>query len=173
MEVSYRGQTVGQIQVEVQDDGVRFEAECRVQTDDILRLYGLRDGCAPLRIDVAEPVGDSLRVQRTLSWYALRTAGYTADSLPTRYVLDAGDGSGLAESRPAVTGDAKLDALIMSGVVRCQPEDGGFCIQAPFAAGQACPLAFALAANFVKGGFTIFSITTASGFSLSIKPKYS
>lgn len=158
MEVSYRGKTVGQIQVEVQDNGVRFVAECRVQTNDILRLYGLRDGCAPLRIDVAEPVGDSLRVQRTLSWYALRTAGYTADSLPTRYVLDAGDGSGLAESRPAVTGDVKLDALIMSGVVRCQPEDGGFCIQAPFAAGQACPLAFALTACTVAAGQAVLHV---------------
>ena len=117
MEVSYRGQTVGQVQVEVQDDGVRFEAECRVQTDDILRLYGLRDGCAPLRIDVAEPVGDSLRVQRTLSWYALRTAGYTADSLPTRYVLDTGDGSRLAVSQTAATGDAKLEALITVDMV--------------------------------------------------------
>ena len=158
MEVSYRGKTVGQIQVEVQSDGVRFVAECRVQTDDILRLYGLRDGCAPLRIDVAEPVGDSLRVQRTLSWYALRTAGYTADSLPTRYVLDAGDGSGLTENRPAVTGDAKLDALITGGMVHCQPEDGGFCIQAPFAAGRACPLAFALTVCTVTDGQAVLHV---------------
>ena len=96
--------------------------------------------------------------ERTLSWYALRTAGYTADNLPTRYVLDAGDGSGLAESRPAVTGDAKLDALITSGVVRCQPEAGGFCIQAPFAAGRACPLAFALTACTVTDGQAVLHV---------------
>lgn len=158
MEVSYRGQTVGEIQVEAHDDGVRFEAECRVQPDNILRLYGLRDGCAPLRIDVAEPVGDSLRVQRTLSWYGLRAAGYTAANLPARYVLDAGDGRELTENRPAVTGDTKLDALITSGIAHCRPEDGGFCIQAPFAAGQACPLAFALTACTVVDGQAILHV---------------
>lgn len=156
MEVCYLGRTVGQVQVEVQTDGVRFTSECRVQTDQILRLYGLRDGCAPLRIDVAEPVGEGLHVGRTLSWHALRTAGYAADCLPARYVLDAGDGSGLIDH--PVTGDGKLDALIVRGAASCQAEGQGFHIQAPFAPGKACPLAFALTACTVTDGQAILCI---------------
>lgn len=156
MEVCYLGRTVGRVQVEVQADGVRFTSECRVQTDQILRLYGLRDGCAPLRIDVAEPAGEGLHVGRMLSWHALRAAGYTADCLPTRYVLDAGDGSGLADR--SVTGDSKLDALIARGAASCQAEGQSFRVQVPFAPGKACPLAFALTACTVTDGQAILCI---------------
>lgn len=162
MELWYRGQMVGRVQVDVRDDGVYWQAECQVQTDKILRLYGLRDGCAPLRIDVAEPVGDSLRVQRVLSWHTLRTAGYAADCLPTRYVLDDGDGSGLADDQPTVTGDAKLDALIARGKVQCRSDGDGWQVYAPFAAGRECPFAFALTACTVTDGQAVLRVCAKS-----------
>ena len=146
MDVSYRGRTVGWVEIDAGQRGVHWQAVCRVQTGDILRLYGLRDGCAPLRIDVAEPVGEELHVQRTLTWHTLRAAGYDADHLPTHYVLDAGDGRELHVQPPAMTGDARLDALIADGTLTCCPDGDGWCVSLPFSAGQACPLAFALTA---------------------------
>lgn len=146
MEVSYRGKTVGRVEIDTGTHGVHWQAVCRVQTGDVLRLYGLREGCAPLRIDVAEPVGEELHVQRTLSWQTLRAAGYDAGRLPTRYVLEAGDGRGLQVQSAVMTGDARLDALIADGTLDCQPDGDGWRVSVPFAAGQACPLAFALTA---------------------------
>lgn len=157
-QVSYRGQTVGQVDVAQTAHGVSWNAWCSLQTAEVLRLYGLRAGRPPLRIDVAEPAGGGLRVRRTMTWNAVEQMGYSRACLPDIYVLDGADGSGIDDACRTVTGDRRIDALIASGTVSCDPAGDGWRIGTRFSPGQACPLAFALTACSIREGCAVLNL---------------
>ena len=53
----------------------------------LLRVWGIRDGAQPLLIGVAQPDGDGLTIDRTMSKQYLSSLGYWP-ALPEQYVAD-------------------------------------------------------------------------------------
>lgn len=145
--VFYKGKEVGWVLTEQKDCRVSWKAACKVETDGILRLYGVQTDREPFRVGVMEPGEDgTLYLSRTVSQSELAGAGY--DTLPDTYLLSENGqvASGLH------TGDAKLDALIDSGQAACRLCDGSLSVSVPFVPGKACPMAFALTACTIENG---------------------
>lgn len=162
--VTYRGQPAGVVQIEEQSQGMCWKVQCSPVSEVVLRLYGLRENCAPLRIGVLEPEGQILTLRRVLSWQTLNDAGYNRTQLPDRYVLDDGQPGCLEvvqqnDHAPSVlTGDAKIDALAAAGQVQCVRQEQGWRVYAPFVCGQEMPIAFALTACTVQNGQVILHL---------------
>lgn len=163
--VTYRGQPAGMVQIEEQPQGMCWKVECSPVSEVVLRLYGLRENCAPLRIGVLEPEGQTLTLRRVLSWQTLNDAGYDRTQLPDKYVLDDGQPGCLEivqqndPALPVLTGDAKIDALADAGQVRCVRQEQGWKVYAPFVYGQETPIAFALTACTVNNGQAILHLS--------------
>lgn len=151
MEVTYRGRSVGTVQVEQDARGLTFRAVCRPQGTQVLRLYAQAGG-APLRIGVLEPQDDTLCLVRRWSPETMRRLGVR--EMPAQFFLDDGQG-GCAppeNERPAASGPAcpRLAGAVRQGLARWQPDARGGLVTAPFAPGREHPLAFALTACSIR-----------------------
>lgn len=85
-----RGNDVwGTMQVTAQANAVSFSGKGSDDTNygEVLRVWGIRDGKAPLLIGVAEPNGERLCVKRTMSTQYLTDLGYYP-ALPEQYIAD-------------------------------------------------------------------------------------
>ncbi len=144
--VFYEGKEVGWVDAEQENYSASWEAACKVETEGVLRLYGIKTDRQPLRIGVLEPVPEegTLHLCRSISKSEMEAAGY--DTLPEAYILTETGQVSLH------TGDAKLDALVDAGQAVCRLCDGKICVSVPFKPGEACRMAFALTACTIQNG---------------------
>lgn len=154
LHIEYQQSVVGKVQVQEQEIGVIWQAECLIPDEVVLRLYGLRAGCPPLRIGVPAPDENSkLVLTRKLSWAELRSQGYDRGQLPTHYILAYDAEQATVQLVPMVqTGDRKIDACLERGAAAAICHNGSWTVRTPFIPGKACALAFALTACTIQEG---------------------
>lgn len=161
--IVYRGQDAGWVAVDADARGMSFQAESAVHTSAVLRLYGLTQAGAPLRIGVLEPENGVLRLNRRLTRETLRAAG--VEQPPEQYYLEDGQpgcrpASAAVATEPrapagqghhgALSGDPLLSRALRAGAASLVREGDMCVIRAPFAPGRAHPLHFALTACVIE-----------------------
>ena len=145
MEISRDGRYWGEMQICEEETQVRFCASGTLpQYGEILRVWGMRDGAQPLLIGVAEPAGDMLKVERTLSKQYLESLGYWP-GLPAWYAAGIQPPAG----EPAVH-DRYIRALCHNAAVTCSREEEKAVFTCRFAKDQEFPFAFAFSCCTVK-----------------------
>lgn len=88
MEISRQQAHWGEMQLSQTETAVRFcAAGALPKYGEVLRVWGIRDGAQPLLIGVAQPDGDGLTIDRTMSKQYLSSLGYWP-ALPEQYVAD-------------------------------------------------------------------------------------
>ncbi|WP_432618190.1 hypothetical protein [Butyricicoccus sp.] len=88
MEISRQQAHWGEMQLTQTAAQVRFRAAGALpQYGEILRVWGMRADAQPLLIGVAEPDGDHLAIDRTMSKQYLSSLGYWPH-LPEQYIAD-------------------------------------------------------------------------------------
>lgn len=147
--VQHNGEAVGIVTVVEQPQSIQFEVTCALQTEQVMRCYGLRTPEPPLLIGVLEPLSGTLRLQRRLSRQSI------GGTLPERYMLlEASQPPPVTDMSPApldiTTGDPLLDTLVREQVLRVQRLAGYLRLSCPFDAQRAFPLAFAAVACTVE-----------------------
>ena len=88
MEISRQQAPWGEMQLSQTETTVRFcAAGALPKYGEVLRVWGMRDDAQPLLIGVAQPDGDGLTIDRTMSKQYLSSLGYWP-ALPEQYVAD-------------------------------------------------------------------------------------
>ncbi len=147
MQITRDGSVWGRMQVTEQGTQVQFHATGTLpQYGEILRVWGMRDGCQPLLIGVAEPAGAGLTVDRTMSRQYLSSLGY--DMLPEYYT--AGIQPPRTENQ-SVRDPLLVQAMQQESVTMRKREDM-LSLSCPFSADTAFPLAFIFSCCTVKNG---------------------
>ncbi len=150
MRITRDGADWGEMQIEQDESGVQFHAAGALpQYGEILRVWGMRDGAQPLLIGVAEPDGDGLSVNRSMSRQYLASLGYWPD-LPQRYHAGVRPPEA-SESDPA-PGDPLIERAMRTEHVTVQRQGDADVLSCAFARDQMFPLAFAFCCCTVRGG---------------------
>ncbi|MCD8354959.1 MAG: hypothetical protein LUE11_00070 [Clostridia bacterium] len=147
MEISRDGAHWGQMQVNQENNQVHFHASGELpKYGEILRVWGMRDGAQPLLIGVAEPAGEGLQVERTLTKQYLESLGYWPE-LPKSYV--AGICPPAFEQRPDFH-DRFIKQLLHNDAVTLNREAGMSVFTCKFAPECEFPFAFIFSCCTVK-----------------------
>lgn len=149
MRISRNGEDWGEITVQQDAQQVRFHARGTLpKYGEILRVWGLRDGAQPLLIGVAEPDGDALAVNRTMSRQYLASLGYA--ELPERYA--AGVHAPELSTEQVQTDDPLVRQAMKDTTVHVCSEQGIDVLSCVFEKDHAFPLAFACCCCTVHDG---------------------
>lgn len=147
MEITRDGAAWGTMEVEEHGTQIQFHASGTLpRYGEILRVWGMREGCQPLLIGVAEPDGAGLVVDRAMSRQYLSSLGY--DALPDFYT---------AGTQPPKAGqqeirDPLIEQAIKQKTVMMQKQADILRLSCPFAPDVAFPLAFIFGCCTVKDG---------------------
>lgn len=145
MEISRDGSHWGEIQIDEAETQVRFHANGLLpKYGEILRVWGMRKGAQPLLIGVAEPAGDGLQVERTMSKQYLKSLDYWPE-LPEWYMA----GIQPPKEKERVR-ESYLHALCRNAAVTCNRTDERAVFTCRFAKDQEFPFAFAFSCCTVK-----------------------
>lgn len=135
MEISRDGMRWGDMQITQQENQVVFRACGSLpKYGEILRVWGIRQGAQPLLIGVAEPDGDQLKIERTLTQQYLHSLGYWP-ALPEQYV------AGTHPPQPDIR-DRHIRQLLQDTEVSVRREQGRMIFSCRFARDCAFPFAF-------------------------------
>lgn len=146
MQVVRDGRPWGEIEVQPQQDAVRFHATGALpKYGEILRVWGCGQGRAPLLIGVAEPDGERLAVDRTLSKQFLASLDYWPN-LPEHYY------AGVAPPAEEPSMSPLLRRVLRQDGVKKQQDGDFFTLSCTFSADRAFPLAFAFCCCSVQDG---------------------
>lgn len=147
MEITRDGAAWGNMEIMEHGTQVQFHASGTLpRYGEILRVWGMRDGCQPLLIGVAEPDGAELVVNRTMSKQYLSSFGY--DMLPECYIAGIQPPTGREQNNQ----DPLIKQAIEQKEVTMQKQEDILRLSCPFAADAAFPLAFIFACCTVKDG---------------------
>lgn len=139
MDIIHGNDVWGTMQITEHANAVSFSGTGsteKIGYGEILRVWGMRDGKAPLLIGVAEPNGTKLCIERTMSKQYLKNLGYYP-ALPEHY---------LADSKPPQTKSqqqTQLNKLLQQGNITAQEQENTVKLSCPFDAQTEFPLAFA------------------------------
>ncbi len=146
MQVIHDGRPWGEIEVQPQQDAVRFHATGALpKYGEILRVWGCGQGRAPLLIGVAEPDGDQLSVSRTLSKQYLASLDYWP-ALPEQFC------AGVAPPTEKPSMSPLLRRILRQDGVEKKRDGDYFRLSCVFSADHAFPLAFAFCCCTVRNG---------------------
>lgn len=138
----------GEMQTEQDGNRVMFHAAGALpKYGEILRVWGMRDGHQPLLIGVAEPDGDQLAVNRSMTKQYLASFGYWPN-LPQQYY--AGIYPPKIQNKPAVR-DPLIERVMRDKEVDVQKKADIDILSCRFAGDCAFPLAFAACCCTVYG----------------------
>ncbi|WP_394273521.1 hypothetical protein [Butyricicoccus sp.] len=153
MRISRNGEDWGEITVRTDGQQVHFHARGTLpKYGEILRVWGMRDGAQPLLIGVAEPDGDGLAVNRTMSRQYLASLGYA--ELPERYFagIRASEIPSGTHAETAQTDDPLVRQAMQDRAVSVRREEDRDVLSCAFEKNHAFPLAFACCCCTVKSG---------------------
>lgn len=147
MEISRDGMHWGEMQITQQQKQVIFRASGSLpKYGEILRVWGTRQGAQPLLIGVAEPSGDGLKIERTLTKQYLHSLGYWP-MLPEHYT--AGVYPPEAERQPDFR-DKHIRQLLQNHTVSVRREHNRAFFSCQFASDCEFPFAFIFSCCTVK-----------------------
>lgn len=165
MEITRDGAAWGTMEIKEHGTQVQFHASGTLpRYGEILRVWGMREGCQPLLIGVAEPDGAGLVIDRTMSRQYLSSLGY--DALPDFYT---------AGTQPPKAGQQHIcDPLIEQAMTRegitMQTQENMLRLSCSFTGDAAFPLAFIFACCTVKDGIATVIWDRKKGLPLCGQP---
>lgn len=147
MEITRDGAAWGTMEIKEHGTQVQFHASGTLpRYGEILRVWGMREGCQPLLIGVAEPDGAGLAIDRTMSRQYLSSLGY--DALPEYYTA----GTQPPKAGKQNVSDPLIEQAIEQKEVTMQKQEDILRLSCPFTGDAAFPLAFIFACCTVKDG---------------------
>lgn len=150
MRISRDGTDWGEMRVEQDENRVQFHASGALpKYGEILRVWGVSSGAQPLLIGVAEPSGDGLAVERSMTKQYLSSFGYWPQ-LPQRYY--AGVRPPDMQEDMSAPDDPLVQQAMQDADVTVQEEQGIHILSCTFAKDRAFPLAFACCSCTVHDG---------------------